>query len=123
LLLALTVLLGGCGPRVQDCRALLLASGEHVSITTTPNGTTGCSTSIEHVTVMTELHRDGLRWRQGQTWVDGQRTEPAEVHNAIAAVKARRDVETRIAAGQAAAETAVTKAREAGQKLLDRLRK
>ncbi len=112
-----------CRPRVEDCRALMPLAGEAVTIVTTPSGTTGCTTNIDGITVTTELHRDGLHWQRGQTWVDGNPTEASEVHNTIAAIKAKREVETRVAAAEAAATTAVTKATEAGKKLLDRLRK
>jgi hypothetical protein len=99
------------------------ASGEAVAITSTPDGETGCTSIVQGVVVTTSLHRDGLHWRAGQTWVDGTPTAPGDVQSAIAAVKAKRDVEESIAAAEAVAITALTKAKETGRELLDRFKK
>jgi hypothetical protein len=120
-LLAFTLV--ACAPTEQDCRALMPIAGDAVTISTTPSGMTGCTTNVDGVTVTTELHRDGLHWRAGQTWVDERATPAGEVHAAIAAIKARREVGARIAAGTSAADALVKKGKENARQLWDRLRK
>jgi|GEM_PF-4525255 len=120
--IALLLLTAACSPREQDCRALMPLTGDAVTITTTPSGTRGCTTTIDGITVTTELHRDGLHWMAGQNWVNGTPTDRSDVHNRVAALRAKREVEARITAAQAAAATALGKATEVGRRLLHRLR-
>jgi len=121
--LAIALLVTSCSPREQDCRALMPIAGDAVTISTTPAGTTGCTTNVDGISVTTELQRDGLHWKPGQTWVEGTPTDRSEVHNRVAAIKANREVETHVVAAEAAATAAVTKAKETGKKLLDALRR
>lgn len=117
------IVAAGCNPGVQDCRALMPIGGEAITIVTAPSGAPGCATVVDGVSVVTELHRERLRWRVGRTWVDGRPTPADELHSAIASVRARRDIESRVAAAQAAAETSIAKAKEVGTQLLEKLRK
>lgn len=94
--------------RRQECRALTPIAGDAVTITSTPNGKTGCTTNVDGMTATMELRRDGLRWRTGQTWVDGQRTARGEVQRTIAVIEARRDIEARLGAAEAATAATIT---------------
>lgn len=86
-------------------------TGEAVPIVTTPNGTTGCTTNKDGITITTELQRDGTDWRAGTTWIEGQRVAPGQVHDTRAA-----------AAEAAAARSIIATTEEAGKKLQDVLR-
>jgi len=121
--LAIALLAASCSPRAQDCRALMPITGDAVTIITTPAGTTGCATNVDGISITTELQRDGLHWKPGQTWVDGKPTAPGDVHSAIAAIKARRAIDSGVVAAEAATTATITKAKEAATKLFKRLRR
>ena len=118
---SLLLLLASCTPSVQDCHTILPVIAEPVSVTQTPNGTTGCSCTTDGVLVVAEARHRGLSWTRGQTWIDATPVPEQEFTTRLAEAKARHQIEAAAARAKGTAAGIKEEARKIGKALNDYL--